>query len=417
MTAFNTALNQRPAATAPLTVSQLTHKIRGIIEPEFYDVAVIGEVSNFKQQSSGHWYFSLKDRFATLPCAFFRKQNQAVKFDLQDGLKVVARGRLEIYPPKGGYQLIINTLEPVGVGSWQLAFDQLKDRLEREGLLDPKRKRAIPLMPRKIGIVTSPTAAALRDIVTAMRRRNHGVQIVISPTRVQGEGAEHEITQAIKDIQKIPGIEVIIVARGGGSIEDLWCFNTEMVARAVSASLLPVISGIGHETDVTICDLVADLRAPTPTAAAELVSQGHAELSQRWSSLRRLLLVKMEHRLMQAHRRLERLNPRHALARQHERLKQMRLKLETARDRMSRAVDYKFTALNHRLQKAEDKLQTISPLRTLGRGYAIIRLPNGSVLQDAHAVRPGDQVEAWLHKGKVKLRVEECIEDWGTKED
>lgn len=416
MHAANFALNQR-TQTAALTVSQLTNAIRGCLEDQFFDVAVVGEISNFKGYNSGHWYFSLKDKLATLPCACFRKANQRIRFDLQDGMKVVARGRIEVYPPKGGYQLVVDTIEPVGVGSWQLAFDQLKEKLEREGLLAAERKRPIPLMPRKVGIVTSPQAAALRDIITAMRRRNPSVQLVISPTRVQGDGVEYEIAQALKDIQNVPGVEVIILARGGGSIEDLWCFNTEMVARAVAASKLPVIAGIGHETDVTIADLVADLRAPTPTAAAELVSRGHAELTQRWTSLRRLLLVRMEAKLLSAHRRLEKLNPRHALARQQERLKQTRMRLERSRERLSRALDGKFVEYHHRLQKAENKLQAISPLRTLGRGYAIIRLADGAVLQDARAVSPGDEVTAWLRKGKLKLRVEEYLGEWDTKED
>ena len=405
------------AKAAPFTVAQLTSLIDGVLQQEFSNVYVVGEISNFKPQPSGHWYFSLKDRSAALAVAMFRKQNQRVKFDLQDGLKVVVHGTVEVYAQRGSYSIIIDSIEPVGVGSWQLAFDQLKAKLEREGFLDPARKRPIPLTPRKIGIVTSTTAAALRDIITAMRRRNPSVQIVISPTRVQGDGVENEIAQAIKDIQRVPGIEVIIVARGGGSIEDLWCFNTEVVARAVASSQLPVISGVGHETDVTICDLVADLRAPTPTAAAELVSQGHAELAQRSSSLRRMLLLKIEARLIAAHRKLERLNPRHALLRQAERIKQMRMKLETARTRMTRGVEVKFTNLNHRLQKAENKLQAISPLRTLSRGYAIVRLPDGGVLQDAQAVKPGDEVTAYLHKGKLKLRVEEYLGDWGTGEE
>jgi len=209
----------------------------------------------------------------------------------------------------------------------------------------------------------------------------------------------------------------VLLVRGGGSLEALMAFNDEKVARAVRACPLPVITGIGHETDLTICDLVSDLRAPTPTAAAELVSRHHAELTQRWTSLRHLLLTKMESRITQAHRRLERLNPRHALARQHERVKQMRLKVESAQERMSRLIDARMTNLQHRLQKSENKLQAISPLRTLGRGYAIIRLPDGAVLQDAQSVRPGDEVEAWLQKGKLKLRVEEYLGDGGTQED
>lgn len=413
---MNTALNLK-TQTAPLTVSQLTARIRSVLEETFLDVAVVGEVSNFKPHSSGHWYFSLKDLNATLPCACFRNANSAVRFDLQDGLKVVARGRLEVYPPRGGYQLIVTSLEPVGIGQWQLAFDQLKERLEREGLLDLDRKRNIPLMPRKIGIVTSPTAAALQDILTALHRRNPNVHVVIAPTRVQGDGVEHEIAQAIRDIQQVPDIEVIIVARGGGSIEDLWCFNTEAVARAVSTSIIPVISGIGHETDVTICDLVADLRAPTPTAAAELVCRGHAEMTQRWTNLQRLLLVKVEQRLLQAHRQLERLNPLHALVRQQEKLKKMRLILERHREHMLRSMTFKLNDSTHRLKNLENKLQAIGPLSTLGRGYAIIRLSDGGVLRDAANVKPGEQVEAWLQKGKLRLRVEECVGNWGLEEE
>jgi exodeoxyribonuclease VII large subunit len=414
---MKSALNQRTQTLqAPISVSQLTAQLKGVIDDSFGDVAVIGEISNFKPHSSGHWYFSLKDANATLLGVMFRKQNYYVRFDIQDGLKVVARGKLDIYPPKGNYQLIINSIEPVGVGSWQLAFDQLKDKLEKAGVLSRPRK-SIPLMPRKIGIVTSPTAAALRDILIALRRRNPNIQVVIAPTRVQGDGAEYEIAQAIRDIQTIPDVEVVIVARGGGSIEDLWCFNTEVVAHAIATSKLPMITGIGHETDVTICDLVSDLRAPTPTAAAELVSKRRAELTERWSNMRRLLLVKMEHRVMNAHRKLEKLNPRHALARQSERIKKMQMMLDSQRDRMIRLLESRLTNSNHKLQKLESKLQAISPLRTLGRGYAIIRLPNGGVLQDAQQVKPGDQVEAWLEKGKLRLTVDEYLGDWNEREE
>ena len=331
---MTTALDQRPYRIQ--TVSQLTAQIKGVLDSTFQDLAVVGEVSNFKAHPSGHWYFSLKDENAMLSCACFRNANAAIKFDLQSGLKVIARGRLEVYLPKGGYQLIVHSLRAVvGIRRWQLAFDQLKEKLDREGLLDVARKRPIPLMPRKIAIVTSTKAAALRDVLTALKRRNPNVQLVIAHTRVQGEGVEHEIAQAIKDVQQINDVEVVLVVRGGGAIEDLWCFNTEAVARAVSQCRVPVISGVGHETDVTICDLVADLRAPTPTAAAEMVSQGRAELTDRWRNMTRLLFAGMDQRLTTAHRRLERLNPKYSLARQDEKLRKLRMLLDHQEQRLT----------------------------------------------------------------------------------
>lgn len=408
---MNTVASQRPY---PLqTVSQLTAQIKGVLDKNFQDIAVVGEVSNFKRtQAGGHWYFSLKDENATLLCACFRKANAAVKFDLQDGLKVIARGRLEVYAPKGAYQLIVQSLEPVGIGQWQLAFEQLKEKLDKEGLLDPARKRQIPLMPRKIAIVTSTKAAALKDVLSALKRRNPNVQLLISPTRVQGEGVECEIAQAIKDVQTVGDVEVILVVRGGGSIEDLWCFNTEPVARAVSESKVPVISGVGHETDVTICDLVADLRAPTPTAAAELVSRGRAELGERWASLTKFLFASMEQRLSNAQRAVERLNPRRTLLRQEEQLKKLLLLIANRKERMVSRLTYIEQNRHSNWRRLDEKLQALSPLNVVQRGFAIVRKPDGSVVQDAAQVKPGDLLEAWLHKGKIKLRVEECLEDW-----
>jgi exodeoxyribonuclease VII large subunit len=406
----NTAPTSRPYAVQ--TVSQVTSKIRMLLEDKFADVAVMGEISNFKGHNSGHWYFSLKDRHATLPCAFFRTDNAGVKFDLQDGLKVIARGRLTVYPPKGGYNLVVTSLEPVGIGQWQLAFEQLKEKLEKEGLLDAARKRPIPLIPKKIGLVTSPTAAALKDVLTALRRRNRNVQIVISPTRVQGEGAQHDIAQAIRDIQKIPDLDVVMITRGGGSIEDLWSFNTEVVARAVASCRVPTISGIGHETDVTICDLVADLRAPTPTAAAEMVARRRTELVERWSTLNRFLVLNMEQRLARSRQRLQRLDPRHALSRQEERIHKMRLMLEGRNERMRRAVIHLLNDTRHRWARNQEKLIALSPLNVLTRGYAIIKKADGSVVYDYSQVKPGDKLEAFLKTGKLKLTVEYTEESW-----
>lgn len=265
-----------------LTVSQLTAQIREVLEEVFENVIVVGEVSNAKLYNSGHWYFSLKDKDATLPCVCFKINNTGLRFKLEDGMQVVLRGKLNVYPPRGAYQLVASSIEPVGIGEWQLAFEQLKEKLGKEGLLAPERKRPIPILPRRIGVVTSTAGATLRDILSALARRNKLVNVVIAPAKVQGEGSAEDVVYAIKLLQRIPDVDVILVARGGGSIEDLWSFNTEMVARAVSQCSVPVISGVGHETDITICDLVADLRAPTPTAAAELVARGSAELLERW---------------------------------------------------------------------------------------------------------------------------------------
>ena len=296
-----------------LSVTELTAQIKILLEDSFDRIAVVGEISNAKIYPSGHWYFSLKDQDSTIPCVCFKGTNSRIKFELEDGIEVVARGKLSVYPPRGAYQLIVTALEPVGVGEWQLAFEQLKSKLEKEGLLDPDKKRAIPIAPRKIGVVTSPAGAAVRDILNTLRRRNENVSILVSPAKVQGEGSPEEIANAIKALNQMDDIDVIIVARGGGSIEDLWSFNTEIVARAVAASPVPTVSGVGHETDITICDLVADLRAPTPTAAAELVSRGYVELVEKWMGYRRRLSYAIDQRLQDTHFDLDRLNPLEAL--------------------------------------------------------------------------------------------------------
>lgn len=395
-----------------LTVSELTGRIRDTLESEFDNLAVIGELSNAKAHSSGHWYFSLKDKEATLACACFRNVNQSIKFQLEDGLMVVARGRISVYPPKGGYQLIVTGLDPVGVGDWQLAFEQLKAKLEKEGLLDPALKKSIPLLPRRIGVVTSPVGAALQDILNTLKRRNPHVQVVVAPAKVQGEGSAEEVAQAIADLQLLNDIDVIIVARGGGSIEDLWSFNTETVARAVAACRVPIISGVGHETDITICDLVADLRAPTPTAAAELVSAGRQQVLESWRGLHRTMMMLVEGRLLKARRDLGRLDPRHALARQEEKLKKLQLMRSSSRQRLDVAIARIIDRTKARLQNQKEKLETLGPLAILGRGFAIVRLPQGDVVTDVKQVRKGEPVEALLKAGKLTLRVEDTTDSW-----
>lgn len=403
-------------ATRVLTVSQLTGKIRMLLEDSFENIAVVGEVSNAKVHSSGHWYFSLKDKDATISVACFRNANQGIKFRLEDGLQVVVRGKLSVFPPKGGYQLIATAIEPVGVGDWQLAFEQLKEKLLKEGMLSPDRKKPIPRLPGRIGVVTSPTGAALHDVLTALKRRNPNVRVLISPARVQGEGSAEEIARAIGDLQNLENVDVIIVARGGGSIEDLWAFNTEVVARAILSSRIPIISGVGHETDVTISDLVADLRAPTPTAAAELVSRGRAELSEQWAGLHRRLSGSMENRVRVARHRVERLNPAHAIARHTERLRKMNLIVSSLRDRMLNGVTRKLNDSGHRLKRNHEKLLALSALNVLSRGYSILQKLDGTVISSASDVAPGETVTARLHGGLLKLRVEACQLDPSAEE-
>ncbi|HXG04019.1 MAG TPA: exodeoxyribonuclease VII large subunit, partial [Candidatus Binatia bacterium] len=270
---------------AVLTVTQLTEQLRRTVEERFPAVWVEGEISNFRLYGSGHAYFTLKDEGAQLRAVMFRTRTRRLRFEPTDGLHVLAFGALEVYPQRGEYQLVVELLEPRGVGALQLAFEQLKQRLGAEGLFDAGRKRPLPRFPRRIGLVTSPDGAALRDMLRIIGRRFAGLSIVLAPCRVQGEGAAEEIAQGLADLNRLGGVDVIIVGRGGGSLEDLWAFNEEVVARAIAASKVPVISAVGHEVDVTIADFVADVRAPTPSAAAEMVAARRDELIERFAAL------------------------------------------------------------------------------------------------------------------------------------
>ncbi len=400
-----------------LTVSQLTSQIRSVLEDEFIDIYIVGEISNAKIYPSGHWYFSLKDKEATLPCVAFKNANQSIKFRLEDGLMVVARGRLSVYPPRGAYQMIVSTLEPVGIGDWQLAFEQLKNKLEAEGLLAPERKRAIPLMPKKIGVVTSPVGAAIQDILSALARRNRSVSVLISPCRVQGEGSEQEIAQAIESLGQYPDIEVILVVRGGGSIEDLWAFNTEAVARAIVGSVVPVISGIGHETDITICDLVADMRAPTPTAAAELVARGKNELTEKWLALQNVLDRSIKEKLLLSRHQLAQLNPIRFLDNYQHRLQNHRLQILNLQDRLMTTMEKILTASHFNWKRNFEKLQNLGPMAVLNRGFSLTRKTDGKVVRQASQCKAGDVLEILLTEGKLIVKVEKSISTWTEKDD
>src|SRR3989441_3650283 len=296
------------------TVSELTVRVRDLLEGEFFEVWVEGELSNCKVWSTGHLFFTLKDASSQLKGLMFRSALRYLKFKPVDGLRVVARGRVSVYEPKGEYQLVCEHLEPQGLGALQLAFDQLKKRLQEEGLFDVSRKRPLPSLPRKIGLVTSLDGAAIRDIIKVLRRRYANAHLILRPARVQGEGAALEIARALKAIGRVAGVDVVIVGRGGGSIEDLWAFNEEIVARAIAASPVPVISAVGHETDVTIADFVADVRAPTPSAAAELVVARKDEFCGRIDRLEDRLRAAARGRVQRLSRRVHMLSGRPAIA-------------------------------------------------------------------------------------------------------
>ena len=406
------SLKENIALPQVLTVSQLTEQIRLVLEDDFIDICVVGEISNAKVYPSGHWYFSLKDKESTLPCVSFKNTNQSIKFRLEDGLMIVARGRLSVYPPRGAYQMIVHALEPVGIGDWQLAFEQLKTKLDEEGLLALERKRPLPLLPKKIGVVTSSAGAALRDVLSALYRRNRNVSVLISPCRVQGEGSEHEIAQAIKDLEKYPDIEVILVARGGGSIEDLWAFNTEVVARAVANCRVPVISGVGHETDITICDLVADMRAPTPTAAAELVARGAEELASRWSSLQKHLHQSIKEKIFALRHRFVKASPLRSLDNYHHRLQKQRLRILNMQDRLLTTIDRLLTSNRFKIDHSREKLKSLGPLNVLQRGFSIVRKQNGEVIRQASQCTNGEILEILLSQGKLTVKVESIADTW-----
>jgi len=434
-----------------LTVSELTERIQGVLETEFLDVWVEGEISNLKLATSGHWYFSLKDEEAQLAAVVWRNDARLVRFRPKDGMKVLARGQLRVYPPRGAYQLSVQVLEPLGKGSLQQAFEELKQKLEQEGLFDPARKRPLPMLPRRIGVVTSPTGAVLRDILRVLRSRYADLEVLVYPALVQGDGAAAEIAQGIRALNRLGGIDVILLARGGGNLEDLWAFNEEGVARAIAASGIPTISAVGHETDFTIADFVADLRAATPSAAAERVVQAKEELQARVQALDerrdgalRLRLARVRarveaaaaHRVFAAERgRLRNLAQRtDELARRsetgllrlvergraherrlRERLEAFRLdrqlaarreRLERQRDRLAVLFRAETEARRARLGRLAASLDGLSPLSVLGRGYALVwHEAQERLVRDASEVEAGEALRIRLHKGALRASI------------
>jgi len=432
------------------TVSDLTARIRELLSKNFTDILVQGEISNCRPAASGHIYFTLKDEKAQVRCVFFKQQQRGMKFRPEDGMSVMVRGSISVYEARGEYQVYVELLEPVGRGALQLAFEQLKKRLAEEGLFDPARKKPLPLLPGRIGLITSPTGAAVRDVVRILRRRFPNVHLTLYPVRVQGDEAAAEIVGALEYFSKKQAADVILLVRGGGSLEDLWSFNDESVARAIAASTMPVISGVGHETDFTIADFVADMRASTPSAAAEIVVQTRREFDKHVADLRETLESLVRYRLMGLSRRVHELAGRRGFRRPLDLLRQRRQRADELTSRMALALrarldfsrkrltaahlriarfDFraKMAALRLRLEKrghdlgvrAERllrskrerwerlslQLQERSPLRVLERGYAIATDAAGNVLRDAAQVALGDSVTVTLHRGKLSTEV------------
>jgi exodeoxyribonuclease VII large subunit len=433
-----------------LTVSELTGKIRDLLVKNFTDIQVQGEISNCREAQSGHIYFTLKDDRAQVRCVFFKQQQRGIKFRPEDGLLMTVRGSISIYETRGEYQIYVENLEPVGRGALQLAFEQLKKLLAAEGLFDAKRKKALPLLPGRVGIITSPRGAAVRDVVRILMRRFPNLHLIVFPVRVQGQGSAEEIVKAVKYFNAKKLVDVLIVARGGGSMEDLWAFNEEIVARAISDSEIPVISGVGHETDFTITDFVADVRASTPSAAAELVVQTRREFDKNVADLRESLVGLIRYRLLESSRRVHELSARRGIRRPLDLLRQLRqrademtsrlalglrARLEQSRKRFSAAqlriasFDFrvKISAFRLHLQKRDadlgvraerlvrakrDRWQRLSlqlqergPLKVLERGYAIATDAAGNLVRSAAQAAVGDSVSIQLHRGKLLTEV------------
>ena len=401
----------------PLTVSQLTNSIRIALESRFAAVWVEGEISNFKDHSSGHWYFTLKDENAQLRAKCFRSTNIRIRFRPANGLKVRARGKLSIYAPRGEYELVIDALDPVGAGALRIAFEQLRDRLQAEGLFAKELKRPLPVFPRRVGIVTSPTGAAIRDILNVISRRTRTVHVLFSPARVQGDLAGPDIARAIRFINQYHEralqegrtadlVDVLIVGRGGGSTEDLWAFNTEEVARAIRQSAIPVISAVGHETDFTIADFAADLRAATPSAAAEIVAAHEDQICSALDHLGRQLVRLTKFQVVNLRARVQEQALSQAFDEVKSRLNNARARLDAASSSCDATMEFKLQQGRERLALAAASLDALSPLGVLQRGYAIAQDASGKLLRDAATVTPGDAVSVRLAKGKLNARVE-----------
>lgn len=389
------------------TVSELTRKIKTVLEETFPTLWVEGEVSNLSRPTSGHIYFSLKDESSVLKAVLFKNANKDLKFQLKNGMQVVCFGKIDVYAPQGQHQIKVFKIEPKGVGALQLAFEQLKERLAKEGLFDQEHKKPLPFLPQRIGVVTSPTGAAIRDILQVLKRRFANLEVILNPVRVQGEGASLEIAQAIDEFNRYGRVDVLIVGRGGGSLEDLWAFNEEVVARAIFRSRIPVISAVGHEIDYTISDFVADLRAPTPSAAAEQVITQKQELLDRidnFSSRARIAVFNQIELLQHKLKRYVFRDPSDLIQQYQQRIDELISTLDLKVRHLGEIYRERYNALI-------GKLQALSPLNILARGYSItFKLPEEEVIKTVRALKPGARVKTRLAQGEFVSKVEETLE-------
>jgi len=400
--------NEPGGKEAPLSIAELTRQVKAILESNLPPMWVEGELSNFRPYSSGHCYFTLKDAQSQLSGVLFRNAAESLRFAPQDGMKVLAFGRVRVYEPRGQYQFVAERLEPVGLGALAAQLEALKAKLAAEGLFDEARKRPLPNFPRRIALVTSPSGAAVRDLFKVILSRWPKLEIVLAPVRVQGDGAAAEIARAITLINKLQCADVMIVGRGGGSIEDLWAFNEEPVVRAIAASKIPTISAVGHEIDYTLADLAADVRAATPSHAGELVIPELAAVEARLADLERALPVALLGRVELARSRLERIASSYALRRPEERLAQLRQQLDDLQERLLPLPERAVSRAHERFMALGARLDALSPLRVLERGYSVThRERDGAVIKEASDVKPGERIVTRLHKGKLIARVEE----------
>jgi exodeoxyribonuclease VII large subunit len=402
-----------PAGVQVLTVGELTRAIKGLLEESHSNVWVEGEVSNLSRPASGHLYLTLKDEEAPLKAVLYRGVALRMKFDLRDGMRVIAHGRLSVYAPRGEYQLLIEEVQPKGIGPLELAFRQLKEKLSLKGYFEPRRKKAIPRFPRRVVLVTSPTGSAVRDMLEILARRWPAALVIVCPVRVQGEGAAAQIAASIALLNRFGGkggsnqIDVLILARGGGSLEDLWPFNEELVAEAIFQSRIPIVTGIGHEDDLTIADMVADQRALTPSEAAERVVPDRSEIAQALleshSRLRRLLLRSLQ----LAQTRLEQLANRSCFRNPLARIREEERRLDDLGERMKRALALRMERTRQRLEANIARLEGLSPLAVLGRGYSLTRrLDDLSVVRHSTQVSAGDWLVTQVQGGRIISRVE-----------
>ena len=388
-----------------LTVSEITRQIKLSLEQRFPRVWVQGEISNFKHHTSGHLYFTLKDEGAQISAVMWRSRAEALLFLPEAGMKVIARGSITVYPPRGNYQLDVDQLTPVGIGELQLAFERLKRKLAAEGLFDEDHKKPIPEFPESIGIITSQSGAALQDMRSVLARRFPAVEVVLAPVRVQGVGAAEEIVQAIAEINRYGKVDVIILGRGGGSLEDLWAFNEEIVARAIYASRIPIISAVGHEIDFSISDFVADLRAPTPSAAAELVVHDRAELLELLRNYCYTMRGSLEEKLSTLRDRVQGLLSSYSFNRPKDLLRESAQRV----DELERSLTLKFSHLVQLLHQSQltlqHRLEALNPKNVLRRGYALVR-KEGDLITSARSLGEGDDATIQFHDGTVETKVQ-----------